>query len=197
MSLGELYEQDLIILQDIGDLLESVFKGDWEGIMASWEKLGKDTSKRQETYFSNVGKLFRKIWDSAVSFVKGIIEDFVDNIKQTLSITLEALGIDVDKFWGHFDYGCKVIKETWNRLPKELGNIVDGIKETVSTKWENLKTNVKNTCENLKKDVVAKWEELKNKIRTTIESIKTTVTTLWDNIVNKLKNGFRDGVNNV
>ena len=197
LSLAELYEQDLAILQDIGDLLKSVFTGDWEGVMASWEKLGKDTSKRQETYFSNVGKLFRKIWDSAVSFVEGLIEDFTDYIKQTINIALEALGIDVEKFWKNFDDGCELVKEAWDKLPEELGKIVDKIKETVSTKWEEIKTKVKSKCNELVNDVVKKWEELKNKIRTTIESIKTTVTSIWDNIINKLKNGFRDGVSNV
>ena len=197
LSLVDLYEQDLVILQDIGDLLESVFKGDWEGIMASWEKLGKDTAKRQETYFNNVGKLFRKVWDNSVSFVRGLIKDFVKKFEDTLSITLESLGIDVEKFWKNFDDGCELIKRAWNLLVSELGKIVDKIKDTVSTKWDNIKSKVKSKCDELVNDVVKKWEELKNKIRTTIESIKTTVTSIWDNIVNKLKNGFRDGVSNV
>lgn len=124
----------------------------------------------------------QSVWETASSAVMGLIQGFVDWIKNAWETIKTAISTAME-----------AIKTT-------ISNIWNGIKQTVSNLVEGIKNFVVNTFTKLKDGVSGIWDTIKNTASNVWNAIKDTVSNIAGNLKDAAVNAFKkliSGIKNV
>lgn len=124
----------------------------------------------------------QSVWETVSSAVMGLIQGFVDWIKNAWETIKTAISTAME-----------AIKTT-------ISNIWNGIKQTVSNLVEGIKNFVVNTFTKLKDGVSGIWDTIKNTASNVWNAIKDTVSNIAGNLKDAAVNAFKkliSGIKNV